>query len=247
MGTWIAHLRVAEKVLAALPYLDETTFTFGSLAPDSGIPNADWSQFDPPKAVSHFQNPGESEDKIRDMEFYRGYLQGVAVDDERYSYLVGYYVHLLCDKLWVRWINPTYYMVYAKELAEQGVDYFWTLKKDWYDLDHRYVRDYPDSLFWRVYLRAPLPSMRLPFMNERALQHQTQHIRSFYSEPQARVLDRAYPYLRAETMLRYVTDCANAALKVLPLLDTVAEGETSSLALLSEAELAPYAPPLGDT
>lgn len=246
MGTWIAHLRIAEKLLLELPYLDETTFTFGSLAPDSGMPNEDWSQFDPPKAVTHFQNPGESDDKIRDMEFYRAYSQGVPAHDVCYSYLLGYYVHLLADKLWVRLINPTYYQVYAKELAEQGVDYFWTLKKDWYDLDHRYVRDHRSSLFWRVYLNAPLPSISLPFMKMQALQHQTQHIRTFYSTPPERALDRAYLYLSAATMQRYIDDCARLALKLLPQLDTVPPKENSALCLLSEDELKPYAPPLGD-
>jgi hypothetical protein len=246
MGTWIAHLRIAEKILGALPQLNETMFTFGSLAPDSGMPNADWSKFEPPKAVSHFQNTGEGEDKIRDMEFYRGYMQGVAADDARYSYLLGYYVHLLCDKLFVRWINPTYYVVYAKELAEQGVDYFWTLKKDWYDLDHRYVRDHPESLFWRVYLKEPLPPLVLPFINEAALQHQTNHIRTFYSDGKERDLDRAYPYMNEATMARYVDDCARVALKLIPQLEDVPAGEHSSLCLLDESEFTRYAPPLGD-
>jgi hypothetical protein len=246
MGTWIAHLRVAEKMLAAMPELDATLFTFGSLAPDSGMPNADWSKFDPPKAVSHFQNAGEDEDKIRDMEFYRAYVQGVARDDQRYSYLLGYHVHLLCDKLWVRWINPTYYVVYAKELAEQGGNFFWTLKKDWYDLDHRYVRAHPESLFWRVYMKEALPPVILPFINEAALQHQTNYIRTFYGDGKERDLERAYPYLSEATMARYVDDCARVALKLIPQLDAVPAHENSALCLLDDSEFTPYAPPLGE-
>ncbi len=68
MGTWIGHLRIAENLLAVLPHLDEVAFAFGSLAPDSGVPNEDWSQFDPPKEVTHFLRPGEDEGRIKDLE-----------------------------------------------------------------------------------------------------------------------------------------------------------------------------------
>ena len=54
MGTWISHLRIAESLLHHFPGLDEVTFTFGNLSPDSGIPNADWTAFDPPKEIAHF-------------------------------------------------------------------------------------------------------------------------------------------------------------------------------------------------
>lgn len=54
MGTWISHLRIAENFLVEHPELDHTLFTIGNLAPDSGVPNEDWSQFDPPKEQTHF-------------------------------------------------------------------------------------------------------------------------------------------------------------------------------------------------
>ena len=38
MGTWITHLRVAEKLLEHFPGVDEVTFAFGNLSPDSGHP-----------------------------------------------------------------------------------------------------------------------------------------------------------------------------------------------------------------
>jgi hypothetical protein len=46
MATCIGHLQIAEIILARLPRLDETTFPFCSIAPDSGIHNADWSEFE---------------------------------------------------------------------------------------------------------------------------------------------------------------------------------------------------------
>ena len=60
MGTWISHLRIAEQLLTAMPQLDEVAFIYGNLAPDSGLPNADWSAFDPPKEVTHFLGTARS-------------------------------------------------------------------------------------------------------------------------------------------------------------------------------------------
>jgi len=48
VGTWISHLRVAENLLSHFRELDEVIFSFGNLSPDSGIANADWTEFDPP-------------------------------------------------------------------------------------------------------------------------------------------------------------------------------------------------------
>jgi hypothetical protein len=59
MGTWISHLRIAENLLEYFPNVDEVTFAFGNLSPDSGIPNSDWTQFDPPNEVTHFLHKGE--------------------------------------------------------------------------------------------------------------------------------------------------------------------------------------------
>src|SRR5512133_805245 len=110
MGTWICHLRVAEQLLKQFPSLDETAFILGSLAPDSGVPNADWTVFDPPKTVTHFLNKGDGEDRIRDLDFYHLYLAGKRPEDglANYSFRLAYFFHLICDSLFVRLVwKPT--------------------------------------------------------------------------------------------------------------------------------------------
>ena len=54
MASWMVHLRIADELLNKLDGIDETAFIVGSIAPDSGVPNADWSVFSPPKSVTHF-------------------------------------------------------------------------------------------------------------------------------------------------------------------------------------------------
>jgi hypothetical protein len=153
MATWIGHLRIAEKLTNELSELDETAFTLGNLGPDSGKPNADWSQFDPPKEVSHFTDAGMGEDKIKDLEFYRRYLVNLSPTDDpaRYSYLLGYFFHLLCDNLWSRRVRHTSKNQFAEQYIEQGKEFIWALKQDWYDYLNettmsRYITDAAEAV-----------------------------------------------------------------------------------------------------
>ena len=61
MASWMIHLRIADRLLYELGELDETAFIMGNIAPDSGVPNEDWSQFTPPKAISHFKTKSDDE------------------------------------------------------------------------------------------------------------------------------------------------------------------------------------------
>ena len=56
MASWMVHLRIADKLLDQLKDIDETAFVMGNIAPDSGVPNEDWTKFTPPKTVSHFND-----------------------------------------------------------------------------------------------------------------------------------------------------------------------------------------------
>jgi hypothetical protein len=251
MGTWICHLRIAERLLVELPDLDEAAFTFGNIAPDSGVPNESWTVFDPPKEVTHFLRKGEGEHAIRDLEFYRAYLIDpfVSADTARYSFLLGYFFHLLADNLWaLRIWRPS--KLYFDELvsAKGELAASWDFKSDWYDLDHRYVRDHPDSLFWRVFLRAPLPAPYLPYLPETAIAQHIEYIRKFYGDPAERALDRAYPFLNEATMARFVDDTTASILRLRRLLAAreASDGYPSAVALLPAEEKSPFPVPLGD-
>ena len=93
MGTYVSHLRNAEILYPKIVDLDAEAFLLGSLAPDSGIPNHDGTQFDPSREVTHWLRPGEGERQIRDLEFYRQALLDpqLRFDRRRYSFLLGYF------------------------------------------------------------------------------------------------------------------------------------------------------------
>ena len=254
MSTWISHLRIAENLLESLPEFDLVAFACGHLAPDSGLPNADWSAFDPPKEVTHYLKKGEGEGDIRDLDFYRTYLTGLEADEdkEKYSFLWGYFFHLLCDNLWSKQIGKASERQFATlfaEQREQGKDAFWILKDDWYGLDFRYLENHPDSLFWSVFLPNPDPPSYVSFIPTSTLHHQLEYKRSFYtSTHNDLVLDRTYPYLNEDTMNHFVEDCTASSLTVYTTLKGNANTETGATALtfLDDSQIAPYSAPLGD-
>ena len=253
MGTWISHLRIAENLLETFPEFDPATFACGHLAPDSGLPNADWSAFDPPKETTHYLRKGEGEGDIRDLDFYRDYAGelGDGENRERYSFLWGYFFHLLCDHLWSKRVGAPSRRQFAtlfSEQREQGKDAFWTLKEDWYGLDFRYLRDHPDSLFWRVFLPSPNPPSYVAFIPSSVLHDQLDYKRKFYETDEAGVLDRTYPYLNEKTMTRFVDDCTSTLSAVYAALRGGADFRNGATALdfVDKAQVTPYASPLGD-
>ena len=132
MATWMVHLRIADGIMKEIPKLERQEFIMGNIAPDSGVPNEDWSVFTPNTNVSHFKKDGEItiplfRDKYMNKELWEGY------SDKEKSFFLGYYIHLLTDVLWKEKItDPS--MQRFSELFGKDKDAIWKLKEDWYDL-----------------------------------------------------------------------------------------------------------------
>jgi hypothetical protein len=250
MGTWICHLRIAEKLLPHFPELDKVTFTFGNLAPDSGIPNETWTVFDPPKEVTHFMEKGEGEDKIQDLVYYREYLANIdpKEDIQKYGFRFGYFTHLICDLLWSRYVAEVTIKAHQNMIDEDATKAWGKFKDDWYGLDQLYNRQHPEGLFWQVIHKCPSPPSHLAFVNEKALHMQYDHIRKFYGEPEAEwFIERKFPYLNEAVMSRVVDDTTRAILFIFDHLKQHGSGELkSSVKLLPEEWIRPYKMPLGD-
>ncbi len=251
MGTWISHLRIAENLLNHFPEVDEVTFTFGNLSPDSGLPNANWTEFDPPKEVTHFLHKGEGEDSIHDLVFYRQYLADIKLADDRklYSFRLGYFFHLICDILWAKRIGGSTKRQFKELFEEDPKEAVQLIKGDWYGLDQLYVRDHPEHIFWRVIMTRAYPPSYLPFIHDNALHQQYDHIRKFYSEQEDQwFLSIPYHYLNENTMTHIVNESIQAVLivhekvrnsKDLGMLE-------SSVDLLPDTLVTPYEQPLGN-
>ena len=78
---------------------DRRGFVIGSIAPDCIIENADWSDFTPPRAVTHFMT-GEIKTTADHEGFYRRYIANAAnASREESAFLWGYYAHLVTDAM----------------------------------------------------------------------------------------------------------------------------------------------------
>jgi hypothetical protein len=239
MATWIAHLRIAENLLERIPGLDPGQFAIGNVAPDSGIPDDKWEEFNPPPEVTHFKRSKSVHKDIADLDFYREYLVDIQPEDKlRFSYRLGYFFHLITDNLWTVQVGkPT-----SERFAEQfTVDrkFIWEVKKDWYGLDHIYVREHPNCLYWRVFLDTEPVSVDLDFLPPQALPRQLHHIKSYYQLNGDEIQDmmtRPKLYLRKEQMDQFVeeaTERIHAIYQILWPVPPALDGKTSALELIS--------------
>lgn len=204
MASWMVHLRIADKLLDLLPGLSPIEFIVGNIAPDSGVPNADWSAFTPNTTVSHFKTAGK---KAGPEDFAAKYFtpeQRAAYTDRQFGFYLGYLTHLITDVLWSERIAvPSFRKFIGGEPPYNG-PLVWEVKEDWYDLDYKYLRDHPGFRAFRVYLGAV--GFRNDFMeefSEDAFNNRREYITNFYLQEKDN-LDREYPYLTEKEMDAFV-------------------------------------------
>ena len=213
MASWMVHLRIADKLLDSIPGLSPTEFIVGNIAPDSGVPNEDWSSFSPPTSVSHFKSAGKKADPEAFAAKY--FTCPPEYNREQYSFYLGYLTHLLTDVLWSEQIARPALDRAGKSDSPDREEYIWKLKKDWYDLDFKFLRDHPCFRAFWVYLGAA--GFRNAFMEEfapDAFDNRRQYITGFYLSGRDG-LDREYPYLTEGEMDAFVADSISLILDIL--------------------------------
>ena len=210
MATWIVHLRLAENLLDLIPNLDAGQFSVGNIAPDSGIPDENWENFDPPSNVTHFLSPEKEWVGSADSAFYKIHFSAIdmAKEKDHFSFHLGYFFHLLTDNLWREKIFIPTQERLSEEFAADS-KFISKVKKDWYGLDLAYVRDHPDSLFWRVFLDAQPDACDLDFLPIAAVNQQLQYIKAFYKEYEKEIREFYFPpyiYLTQEEVDGFVDE-----------------------------------------
>lgn len=202
MASWMVHFRVADGLLEDIKG-DAEQFIVGNIGPDCGEPNEDWSVFHPPAQISHWM---ETVDKsgIRSDAFYEQYVRDNS-DDERYPFYVGYYIHLLTDILWRNAIYLPAKERYREEFVRDP-GFIWTIKEDWYDLDHKYLRDHPEFLIFRRFEKiSSFQNIYLDNYSDTAIEKRIKYISHFYNTYEGN-LDREYPYLTEEAVDTFVAE-----------------------------------------
>ncbi len=148
MATWMVHLRVAENLLGKIEGLDATQFAIGNLAPDLNKPDEKWESFNPPLEVTHFRSLKEDKFWSSDLDFYHRYLLDMdwpGDPPDHFSFLLGYFFHLVTDNLWHKQIGKPTLARFAAQFKDDP-DFIWEVKRDWYGLDFIYLNHHPDFL-----------------------------------------------------------------------------------------------------
>ncbi|WP_026652827.1 zinc dependent phospholipase C family protein [Butyrivibrio proteoclasticus] len=203
MASWMVHLRIADNLLKSLEKLDKTAFVLGNIAPDSGIPNEDWTEYNPPRYVSHYNPDPESKDLIEIDRYLRDYFSAEKVKDynlRQYSFFLGYFTHLLTDIEWTRaehndWGCDEFT---AKRLGISFEKLIRAHKDDRYDLDYKYLKEHPDFDAFLTYERASDEDLDNDLMDEfpkNAFQDRRGYICGLYRSDYHGDLSREFKYL----------------------------------------------------
>lgn len=166
MATWVTHLMIADRVLERVSGLHRRGFCVGNIAPDCNVENEDWTCFTPSREVTHWMS--EKRKTAADCDrFYQEYIRkrtGDIKTEEQYSFLMGYYAHLIADAEFQRYVRDERRVASAWKrikkhpiLSEKvvGMQEDWdTVKslignedrmKDIYSIEAAYLKEHPES------------------------------------------------------------------------------------------------------
>jgi hypothetical protein len=150
----------------------------GNIGPDSGVPNKDWSNFAPPKIITHWE--GEDK-KINAQGFWDKYINNAANESyESFSFKIGYYVHLLTDIEWSNFYDQKKNEVIYKEGLDKNPDFIWTIKHDWFGLDFLYLEKHPHCIFHTLFKNINKVPDYLDYFPQGAFIRQVKYITGFY-------------------------------------------------------------------
>lgn len=179
MAGWVTHLMIADKIMKEQSKLDRRGFCVGSIAPDCNVENEDWTSFTPSREITHWMS--KERKCLSDCDlFCDDYIlkrNDEIKSNEQYSFLLGYYAHLITDAALQGFIRDENRVKAVWDRIE--ADVYWKEKakgypKDWdsvkklitrkirdnemYTMEAEYLREHPDS----GYLTEIIPLKEFP-------------------------------------------------------------------------------------
>ncbi len=210
MASWMVHLRIADELLPHLKNIDETAFVIGNMAPDSGVPNEDWTQFHPPTSISHFKRKAEVGSVIDIDAFCEKYFNDEQISrysGREYSFFLGYYCHLLTDIRWSETVVAALQNAHPEECAADRNKLIEAAKEDWYDLDFLYLEQHPDFSTFSLYENAEgFKNEFMDIFSPDAFDNRRRWICGFYRSDEHGDLHRGYQYLTSEEADTFVAE-----------------------------------------
>lgn len=204
MASWMVHLRIADILLGKWEDVSPREFVMGSIAPDSGVPNEDWTAYSPDSRVTHFRITGEDGSSVirtesirafADRYFNRSLREGYT--KKEYAFFLGYWAHLIADVEWAQKVYRPSTNKFNKEFARDKQNLIRAMKRDWYDLDALYLKKHPDFRAFAVYEQAEgFVNRYMDIFSRDAFDLRRKYVVDFYRrEMQKEDLEREYVYL----------------------------------------------------
>lgn len=211
MATWIAHLRVAENILNMGMNLVPDSFVAGNIAPDAGVPNEDWSSFNPPQKITHWM---DSERNIKADDFFNQYIDiDIAKkDNEYFSFVLGYYSHLLADVEWGKLYEKKKEEPEYKNGLNGNPGFIWRIKEDWYGQDFLYLKENQDSTFFSCFQNLHEIKDYLDYFPAGAFSNRFKYIREMYIKNYENP-PKEFIYLSKNEMDEFVINATEKILK----------------------------------
>lgn len=208
MATWMSHFRVADYFIKKFK-VEEREFIVGNIGPDCGEPNEDWSRFTPSSHITHWTKNGYK-NEIDSEGFFAKYLLDLnGLNKNQYSFYIGYYIHLLTDIEFSKHIAIPKREKYIEEFKKDE-NFIWIMKRDWYDIDHLYLKQHPDFYVFKVFSSIEeFPNEYLEYYSKTAIIRQIKYITNFYRAFNGK-LERKYPYLTKEEMDNFLEEACKA-------------------------------------
>ncbi len=220
MALWILHLQIADIILKRFPGLRGREFSYGSVAPDSGVRVEGNYVFSPTKDVSHFQykDPATGHSLSGDGRYLSEYLspeKAAGYTPEELSFHLGYYTHLLSDRHWstevVLPIIGGDYELYSRDKAAYAARF----KADFFAVDCLYLRERGEpEAFKLIKENAPFKNRFLGFFPEDAFEKARVKIIDTYSHFESEPLPSGV-YMSPERADGYVSRMADEAAKTI--------------------------------
>jgi hypothetical protein len=193
LATWVAHFRIAENLMNMGLRVSEKEFLVGNIGPDCGLPNDQVEGgFYPPKQITHFK----VENKINPSSFFEKYLNKDCIDigDPKFSFYLGYYLHLITDVEWSRVHNEKKMEPMHQEILGTP-EYTRIIKGDWYGGDFLYLSENKDNIFNNVFKHIKNFPDYLDIFPENQVSKQINRITEFYlGDSYAYALEPTYTF-----------------------------------------------------
>lgn len=125
MGSRIMHLIISGKIANQIPITDKNAFLLGGIAPDAVSP----------KELSHFFE-GNHNDFSRRIAYEKFYGKYSKYDHS--DYILGYYIHLIADDLWLK----GFYLPWLKNRLENDPEIFNRYHHDFHLLNGKLLNHY---------------------------------------------------------------------------------------------------------